>query len=103
MRDDDDDDEPLSREELNEKYLWKPGEREATEREMAERQRRIDAAETLEWARQRNAARTTTPAPEIVTRSHAMQATRSHAATMSKEWGDGLHRCTHPEGSARCG
>jgi len=54
MHDDDqDDDAPLTPQELRERYGFKPGEREQIEREMAERARRIALEQTLEWCAQR--------------------------------------------------
>jgi len=44
MTDDDETgDQPLSRQQILDRYGWQPGEKEQIEREMAERQRRIDA------------------------------------------------------------
>jgi hypothetical protein len=56
---------PLSRDEIRERYAWKPGEREAIERDIAERQRRIDA----HWRRVDD---------YIVTKDHAAPARRGH-------------------------
>ena len=52
------DDIPMTRQErqeLRERYGFKPGEREAIEAEMAERAAKIKLEETLAWCRERNA------------------------------------------------
>jgi len=80
MRDDD----------QNDPYLWREGEREQVEREMAEREARIKRDEVLEWSKRYNEARATTPAPEVVMKSYT--APTAAPATLTKEWVDYIER-----------
>jgi translation initiation factor IF-2 len=82
---------PMSRDEVRERYGWKEGEREQSEREMAERQARIDAAEQL-LARARAAKpqqRDDVVTREVRTRrpqASAPAATPATAASVSRAW-----------------
>jgi len=93
MHEDDDNDRP-TRDEILERYGWAEGEREQVEREMAERQVRIDA-ETREaeakaraveerWAAEKAAAARRTET--VVTRNYGTPVTTQAGATMTKEW-----------------
>ena len=48
---------PEKRAEITERYGWQEGEREALQRDMAERRRRDTHDEALAWAKARNAER----------------------------------------------
>jgi hypothetical protein len=90
MREPDEDDVPMSREEILEKYGWQPGEREQREREQTERRERMQAerrqAEArkaeLEWEatlRQRAELLCVSPGQK----SYAQKV---NEAQMTKEW-----------------
>ena len=48
---------PEKKADIAERYGWREGEREALQRDISERQRRIKSEETLAWCRARNAER----------------------------------------------